>query len=150
MNDAAKLVQSALIGDVVEGLGLAVFVSDDDLRYLAVNEAAANLLGYTRDELLALRVSDVVDGTPAKLRRRAREAEQEGGRAGAALLRHRDGSAISVRYVTLGTSIAGRLPVLLTFATDGESEFLDRLAAKLEPEARRPESARKRRTSARR
>ena len=36
-----------------------VFVADENQRYVAVSRAACELLGYTREELLALRVGDV-------------------------------------------------------------------------------------------
>ena len=39
--------------------GSAVFVNDDEGRYLAVNDAAIALLGYSREEFAALNARDV-------------------------------------------------------------------------------------------
>src|SRR5437879_1244307 len=44
----------------------AMFVADDDRRYVDANGAALELTGYTRDQLLALRADDLV---PPELRR---------------------------------------------------------------------------------
>src|SRR4030095_15922172 len=38
----------------------AIVIADDEGRYLDANPAASELLGYSRDELLGLRVVDVV------------------------------------------------------------------------------------------
>ena len=60
---AMELLQETLIGEAAARGAAAVFVTGDDLRYVAVNEAACDVLGYTRDELLALPVSEVVIST---------------------------------------------------------------------------------------
>ena len=54
-----ELVQKSLVGEALEHGPVAVFVADDDGRYLAVNAYACDLLGYTRSQLLDLRVPDV-------------------------------------------------------------------------------------------
>lgn len=43
-----------------------IFVADEEMRYVAVNRTACETLGYSRDELLALRVTDVVVTPDAK------------------------------------------------------------------------------------
>ena len=53
------LVQSILLGDAVEHAPVAILVADEEMRYVAANLTACELLGYTRDELLRLRVTDV-------------------------------------------------------------------------------------------
>jgi PAS domain S-box-containing protein len=53
---AVAIVQEALLGQVAASAGAALLVSDDTLRYVAANDAACELLGYPRDELLKLRV----------------------------------------------------------------------------------------------
>ncbi len=38
-----------------------IFITDENLRYIDVNSAGCEMLGYSRDEMLALRVGDVAD-----------------------------------------------------------------------------------------
>lgn len=53
-NIAAELLQ-AVFDDTLS----AAFISDDQMRLVAVNRAAAELAGYAREELLAMRVLDL-------------------------------------------------------------------------------------------
>ena len=54
-----ELAQLALLGEAVSGMsGVAVFVWDEDRNYVAVNEAACVLTGFSREELLRMRVGD--------------------------------------------------------------------------------------------
>ncbi|WP_082081527.1 PAS domain S-box protein [Methylocucumis oryzae] len=48
-------------------IGEAVYLIDEEARILHVNNAASNMLGYTQDELLAMRICDIdPDADPAK------------------------------------------------------------------------------------
>ena len=48
------------IGDLLDEVPHVMFCAKDrDGAYLAVNQAACTMLGYTREELLALKTSDV-------------------------------------------------------------------------------------------
>ena len=38
-----------------------IFISDADGRYVAVNDAACNMLGYTREQLLQMSIRDLID-----------------------------------------------------------------------------------------
>src|SRR5918996_961472 len=57
---AEPLIQASLLGEAIDHGPVAVFVADDDLRYIAVNEFACSLLGYSREELLGLSSTDVM------------------------------------------------------------------------------------------
>ena len=73
------------------------FVSDDEGRYVDVNRAACQTLGYSREEILAWRVSDVVpDGHPltAASREAFRTVRRTGLFHGAMVLRHKERGAI--------------------------------------------------------
>ena len=49
----------------VASLDRIVLVADAQMRYLAASESACRLLGYTREELLATRATEVVEETDA-------------------------------------------------------------------------------------
>jgi PAS domain S-box-containing protein len=63
---ALKPLQQVLLHDAVDRSPALVFVADDEMRYLAVNNTACEVLGYTRQELLSLRVTDVAVSVEAK------------------------------------------------------------------------------------
>jgi PAS domain S-box-containing protein len=44
----------------------AVYLIDDHLRFIYVNDVACRVLGYTRDELLAMRIPDIDPDLPAE------------------------------------------------------------------------------------
>ena len=45
--------------DLINGMNDAVWVIDTDMSFLDVNDAAVKTLGYSRDELLSMKVSDI-------------------------------------------------------------------------------------------
>jgi PAS domain S-box-containing protein len=55
-----------LLHDAVDRSPALVFVADDEMRYLAVNNTACEVLGYTRQEFLSLRVTDVAVAVEAE------------------------------------------------------------------------------------
>jgi PAS domain S-box-containing protein len=102
---AHELVQKSLVGEAVDSGPVAVFVADDDERYLAVNAYACELLGYDRDELLELRVTDVAVNDSAaadylELRRR-------GVNTGLTTLRCKDGTELSMNFRASQTLVGG-------------------------------------------
>jgi PAS domain S-box-containing protein len=102
---AADLVQQTLLGEAVEECPAAIFVLDDAGHYLAVNRYACDLLGYAREELLALHPRDLVpdsdvDAALATL-------VQEGSLAGRALVRAKDGRTIPMTYRSCATHTGG-------------------------------------------
>jgi len=86
---------------------VAVFVAGDDGRYLAVNAYACELLGYTRSELLSLRVSDVAVDPDA--RANYAEMKRRGSHTGVTQLRHSDGSEIEMCFRASQTTVGGML-----------------------------------------
>ena len=101
--DATRLIQTTLIGEALDGAPLAIFVADDDRRYIAVNDYACRLLGYTRDELLALGVLDVAVNADAE--EDYDEMLASGFRTGTAQLRRKDGVEIEVAYRASETTV---------------------------------------------
>jgi PAS domain S-box-containing protein len=109
-----SLIQASLLGEAVEHGPAAVFVADEDGRYVAVNQAACALVGYTRDELLGMNVADLVSGG-GRLTQWERMVE-EGSISGSAAIRHKDGSHIRFAYVAGATKVAG-MPLYVSVGT---------------------------------
>jgi PAS domain S-box-containing protein len=114
---AEALIQTALLGEAVDAGPALVFVADEDMRYIAVNEFACQTLGYARDELLELRVSDVAREAGASSQ--YDELLLEGFRHGTSILTRKDGSTVEFGYRASRTRVAGLyLFVSVGFAAD--------------------------------
>jgi PAS domain S-box-containing protein len=103
--DALAIVHQTLLGESLERSNLLAFVADEDMRYVAVNRRVCEVLGYTRDELLQLRVSDVA--VEASAPSEYTEMVDAGFRAGTTMLRAKNGDAIELSYFASETLIAG-------------------------------------------
>ena len=79
-----------------EGVADAILVTDDQRRYQDANAAAEALLGYGREELLRLRVEDVVADGPAWTQAEFERFRTEGSWHGEMELRRKDGSMVPV------------------------------------------------------
>jgi PAS domain S-box-containing protein len=102
---AEPLVQVGLVGEALEAGPVAVFVFADDLRYVAVNQYACALLGYTREELLALRAGALsVAGDSMEEYAAVVEGRKAEGRT---ILRRKDGEEIALRFRGCVTKVAG-------------------------------------------
>ena len=101
---AEPLIQASLLGEAIDHGPVAVFVADDDLRYIAVNEFACTLLGYTREELLDLTVAEVArDGRTGE----HADFVSPGTRDGRASLVRKDGTEVEIAYRASETTVAG-------------------------------------------
>jgi PAS domain S-box-containing protein len=108
-----RLLHQALLGEAMMTAGSAAFVTDDAGRYLAANEAALGLLGYTREELAALNVRDVADRTEEEVAEVYAMLKREYAIQRTARLRRKDGSVGEIAYVAVESTIGG-LPVIVT------------------------------------
>jgi PAS domain S-box-containing protein len=102
---AHDLVQKSLVGEALDPGPVAVFVADDDGKYLAVNAYACDLLGYDRDELLALTVADVAVGETAAAD--FETVQRLGQHSGTTLLRRKDGSDVPMQFRAGQTTVGG-------------------------------------------
>jgi PAS domain S-box-containing protein len=102
---AEPLIQATLIGEAVDNGPMAIFVADENGRYVAVNTAACELLGYTRAELLELTAHDLAPGEAVA--DQLGELERKGSLSGTSVLRHKDGSAITTERHAARTTVAG-------------------------------------------
>ena len=105
MSVAEGLIQTALLGEAVDEGPALVFVADETMRYVAVNATACRALGYSRDELLALRVDEVARGPEAP--REYDEMLVRGFRYGSAVLTRKDGTEVDFVYRASQSRVAG-------------------------------------------
>jgi PAS domain-containing protein len=107
MTDAFEVAQLALLGEAVEWLqDVAVFVWDEDRHYVAANQAACELLGKTRDEILGMRVGDMTENRASPLF----EEVQHGGAIHTGVM---ESPAGRLNYLTCRTRVAG-LPYMIS------------------------------------
>lgn len=96
-----QVVLQALLGEAAECAEVGISVYDDDGRFVAVNERAAQLLGYNREEILTRDVADFTDGgidRTVLLKAEIRE--------GARLVHRKDGTTVPVAFVVAPTRVA--------------------------------------------
>jgi PAS domain S-box-containing protein len=105
MGDAETLIQTALLGEAVDGGPALIFIADEEMRYVAVNEFACRALGYTREELLAKRVDEVAREPEAPTQ--FDEMLARGFRHGTAILTRKDGTTLEFLYRASKTRVAG-------------------------------------------
>lgn len=104
-NLANPQVQRSLLGDVIDAAPVLVFVADERMRYVAVNQAACDALGYTREDLLGLSVTDIAVEPEATdlytdmIRTRSQD--------GSTMIRARDGALKRYFYNARSTTVAG-------------------------------------------
>ena len=104
-NLANPRVQQLLLAEALDTAPVLVFVADEQMRYVAVNQTACDVLGYSRTEVLQLRVTDIAvapeagDLYDALLRTRRQE--------GSTPLRAKDGRLIPFFYNARSTTVAG-------------------------------------------
>lgn len=104
---AQELVQQTLLGESVDALDLAYVAWNDQGTLLAANRAACALTGYRRDELLALPVSALSHGDPA---RKPSTGGRTHGRSG---LVRAGGEVVEVDWIAAPTRVA-MLPATAT------------------------------------
>jgi PAS domain S-box-containing protein len=104
-NVGQPLVQASLVGEAIEGGPVAVFVLDEEMRYVAVNGYACELLGYEREELLARTAGDLAAGADSSAVFERLVADGSVGGRGA--VRRRDGGTVLFEYRAQATQVAG-------------------------------------------
>ena len=104
MNVAQPLVQASLLGEAIDAGPALVLVADEEMNYVAVNETACDALGYEREELLAMRVTDVAASENAA--ESYARFVAEGTAAGQATLVRKDGPPVEVDYRASRVTVA--------------------------------------------
>ena len=98
-------LQRTLLGDAIDEAPVLMFVADEEARYIAVNRHACEVLGYSREELLGMTVSEIAVDPEAPALYEA--MVEEGGATGLTPLRCKDGRILSLRYRVSPVTIAG-------------------------------------------
>jgi len=99
-----RILDHTLLGEAMLTGGVAVLVSDDDGNYVAVNDAAEKLTGYSREEFRKLHMTEVSLG---------QADERTGWLEGAARLRRKDGVVGQIGYVAFHADV-GAMRVLVS------------------------------------
>jgi PAS domain S-box-containing protein len=89
-------ISEARYRSLIEHAADTILVADDEGRYLDANPAATDLLGYSREELLTMRVADITERGPDWTESEYERFKAQGIWTGELDLRHRNGSIIPV------------------------------------------------------
>ncbi len=98
-------MQTGLLGEAIDLAPAAVLVADEHGKFVAVNRYACEMLGYTRPELLSLRVHDI--SAEPEVEAHFDQFLKEREAAGLTTCRRKDGSTFDFRYRAGETTIAG-------------------------------------------
>jgi PAS domain-containing protein len=105
------VVQLALLGEAAEGLeGVALFVWNEERRYVAVNDAACELVGRSREEILRMEVGEL---TPDRATPQFERTQQAPIVTGSQIIRRPDGD-VEIDWVTCH-SVVANLPYMVSF-----------------------------------
>jgi PAS domain S-box-containing protein len=96
-------VRSALIGEALERAGYIVLVADDTMQFLTASDGACEVLGYTRDELVRMRVPQIVQEPDAP--ERFTQMIEEHDQVGQVTLVRKDGERIPAAYNAAETKV---------------------------------------------
>ena len=109
-DESQRIVHRSLLGEAIEGLqGVAVFVWDEHRHYVAVNDAACELTGLSRSELLGMPVGD----RTSTAERTIEEASRTPILSGTMSFLRSDGEIVEIEYLTVHTLIA-KLPFMVS------------------------------------
>ncbi|OAI55481.1 hypothetical protein AYO48_00390 [Gaiella sp. SCGC AG-212-M14] len=98
-------MQQGLLYEAWDQAPALVFVADENMRYMAVNRTACETLGYARDELLGLSVTDIAVAPDAP--GLYNELMQSHELTGITLLCAKDGTLHPFRYAAKEGTISG-------------------------------------------
>ena len=99
--DVHGAIQETLLLEAIASARMAICVYDEEGRYVAVNECATTILGYTREELLS---HDVAEFTEGGIDRKVLLSDEH--REGVRIVIRKDGSTVPVAFVVTPTRVA--------------------------------------------
>ena len=130
---------ATVLGEAVASGDVAAFLCDNVLAYVAVNEAACSLTGYSQDDLLKLSVPDLVVAPDEQLLHEARDLGTGSVWNGTWRLRREDGTTVDVTFVSEAVHFGGLDGFILTLCwppNTRRSHRARRWATELQEEAR--------------
>ncbi len=108
-----RILHQALLGEALMAGDSALFMTDDEGRYLAANDSGLKLLGYSREELSAINARDVTTRSEEEIAevyamlKRAHSVQHR------AHFRRKDGVVGSIDAVAVESKVGG-LPVVVS------------------------------------
>lgn len=101
--DLNRILQSTLFGDAVTNAALATFLAADDGQYVAANDEACRLTGYSREALVTFRAGQLAADEES---RGIYEAIMSRGELeGVKTVRRRDNLLVRCRYWAIPTKV---------------------------------------------
>jgi two-component system sensor histidine kinase/response regulator len=109
----------AMLGATIDEAPYAIYLFDpEDMRFVMVNAAACRILGYTREELLAMKIYDIqAHLTPDEVSQRMRSVMSAGGMEFENRYRRKDGSELDAHLNAACLHMKGR-DFMLTMWSD--------------------------------
>jgi PAS domain S-box-containing protein len=107
LSGLTEIAHVTLLGDAWEHAETGAVVFNDARTYLAANATYCALTGYSRDEIIDLRVGHnllLEEIDQAEFIRRVTDHQQ----LGQAVIRRKDGTALPVSYMVIPTEVSGR------------------------------------------
>lgn len=105
--DVDAVLHATLLGDAMQNVEVAALVADENGQYIAVNQAACELTGYSRRDLTRFRAGELAADDHS---RQIYENVMSGKKLrGQKRVRRKDGSILDCRYWGMPTTVA-RLP----------------------------------------
>jgi len=109
--------RDALLAAAIDTAPVCVFVADAEMRYVAVNAYACELLGHTEEELLAMRVQDIASYPSAP--REFETMKEAAYLRGVSRIRCKDGEEVALHYVAGEVEVDGET----LYVSVGEPDF---------------------------
>jgi PAS domain-containing protein len=107
---AFGVVQLALLGEAVDALdGVAVFVWNEERRYVAVNDEACTLVGRSREQILGMEVGDMSPDRATPMVERTRHSPLV---LGSSVIHRPDGD-VPIEWITCH-SVVANLPYMVS------------------------------------
>jgi PAS domain S-box-containing protein len=113
----SNLERSTVLTAALDAAPVCVFVADREMRYVAVNAYACELLGYGETELLEMRIPEIATYAEAPEEYSALMAHAY--LRGVSRLRCKDGEELTLTYVAGEIEVEGEL----LYVSVGQAEF---------------------------